>query len=175
MPFIAFLTGIRGTTKLKSHWPIKKKRCSLVHSGRSLVRHLFKVHDGHFERYDREDCRSIYGRLLGVWRLLRESCLENLEKVLVRCVEKNLVLNWEKCYFMVTQGIVSGHIVSSKGIKVDKVKIDLISNLPTPKCVKDIRSFSRACWFLPALYQRFQCHLPSFVPPPFQGLSIRMD
>ena len=59
-----------------------------------------------------------------------EGCLENLRKVLERCREKNLVLNWEKCHFMVTQGIVLGHIVSKKGIEVDKAK-----------CVRDIRSF----------------------------------
>ncbi|XP_058217329.1 uncharacterized protein LOC131328401 [Rhododendron vialii] len=70
-----------------------------------------------------------------------DACLENLEKVLARCEEKNLVLNWEKCHFMVTHGIVLGHIVSSKGIEVDKAKIDLIATLPTPKCVKDIHSF----------------------------------
>ena len=70
-----------------------------------------------------------------------EGCLENLRKVLERCQEKNLVLNWEKCHFMVTQGIVLGHIVSKKGIEVDKAKVELISNLPTPKCVRDIRSF----------------------------------
>jgi len=45
-----------------------------------------------------------------------DDCLTNLEKVLSRCEEKNLVLNWEKCHFMVTNGIVLGHIVSSKGI-----------------------------------------------------------
>ena len=70
-----------------------------------------------------------------------EGCLENLRKVLERCQEKNLVLNWEKCHFMVTQGIVLGHIVSKNGIEVDKAKVELISNLPTPKCVRDIRSF----------------------------------
>ena len=42
---------------------------------------------------------------------------------------------------MVTQEMVLGHIVSSKGIEVDKSKIKIISNLPTPKCIKDIRSF----------------------------------
>ena len=41
-----------------------------------------------------------------------DDCLENLRKVLVRCEEKNLVLNWEKCHFMVTQGIILRHIVS---------------------------------------------------------------
>ena len=40
-----------------------------------------------------------------------EGCLEILRKVLERCQEKNLVLNWEKWHFMVTQGIVLGHIV----------------------------------------------------------------
>ncbi|KAL3609128.1 hypothetical protein D5086_000148 [Populus alba] len=70
-----------------------------------------------------------------------DDCLTNLEKVLSRCEEKNLVLNWKKCHFMVTNGIVLGHIVSSKGIEVDKSKIELIANLPTPKSVKDVRSF----------------------------------
>ena len=80
-----------------------------------------------------------------------EGCLENLQKVLERCQEKNIVLNWEKCHFMVTQGIVLGLIVLKKGIKVDKSKVKLISNLPTPKCVKDIRSFLGHVGF----YRRF--------------------
>ena len=41
-----------------------------------------------------------------------EECLINLETVLHRCIEKKLVLNWEKCHFMVNQGIVLGHIIS---------------------------------------------------------------
>ena len=80
-----------------------------------------------------------------------EGCLENLRMVLERCQEKKLVLNWEKCHFMVTQGIVLGHIVSREGIEVDKAKVELISNLPTPKCVKDIRSFLGHVGF----YRRF--------------------
>ena len=80
-----------------------------------------------------------------------ESCLENLRRVLERCQEKNLVLNWEKCHFMVTQWIVLGHIVSREEIEVDKEKVELISNLPTPKCVKDILSFLGHAGF----YRRF--------------------
>ena len=79
-----------------------------------------------------------------------EGCLENL-RVLERCKEKNLVLNWEKCHFMVTQGIVLGHVVSKEGIEVDKAKVEFISNLPTPKCVKDLRSFLGHAVF----YRRF--------------------
>ena len=80
-----------------------------------------------------------------------EGCLENLRRVLERCQEKNLVLNLEKCHFMVTQGIVLGHIVLRERIEVDKAKVELISNLLTPKCVKDIRSFLGNARF----YRRF--------------------
>jgi hypothetical protein len=80
-----------------------------------------------------------------------DDCLTKLEKVLNRCEEKNLILNWGKCHFMVTNGIVLGHIISSKGIDVDKSKIELIVNLPTPKSIKDVRSFLRHVGF----YRRF--------------------
>ncbi|KAH9782108.1 hypothetical protein KPL71_008748 [Citrus sinensis] len=66
-----------------------------------------------------------------------DQCLHHLTLVLQRCTEKSLVLNWEKCHFMVKQGIVLGHIISSKGIEVDKAKVDLISNLPPPKTVRE--------------------------------------
>jgi len=52
---------------------------------------------------------------------------------------------------MVTNGIVLGHIVSSKGIEVDKSKIELIANLPTPKSIKDVRLFLGHAGF----YRRF--------------------
>jgi hypothetical protein len=57
------------------------------------------------------------------------------------CKEKNLVFNWEKCHFMVKKGIVLGHVISQRGIEVDKAKVDLISNLPPPCTVKEIPSF----------------------------------
>ncbi|CAN6685993.1 unnamed protein product [Malus baccata var. baccata] len=68
-------------------------------------------------------------------------CLDNLSLLLERCRETNLVLNWEKCHFMVKHGIVLGHLISSKGIEVDKAKIDVIANLPPPTSVKSVRSF----------------------------------
>ena len=42
---------------------------------------------------------------------------------------------------MVQEGIVLGHKVSEKGIKIDKAKVDLISNLPVPSSVKQVKSF----------------------------------
>ncbi|KAK8925800.1 hypothetical protein KSP39_PZI018378 [Platanthera zijinensis] len=80
-----------------------------------------------------------------------EACLDCLEKVLVRCVETNLVLNWEKCHFMVREGLVLGHHVSKNGLRVDKAKIDVIEKLPPPKNVKMLRSFLGHAGF----YRRF--------------------
>ena len=37
-----------------------------------------------------------------------DNFLENLRQALIRCEETNLVLNWEKCHFMVKEGIVLG-------------------------------------------------------------------
>ncbi|CAN6576718.1 unnamed protein product [Malus baccata var. baccata] len=69
------------------------------------------------------------------------NCLDNLTLILKCCVETNLVLNWEKCHFMVKQGIVLGHIISEKGIEVDKSKIDLVHYLPSHTSVREVRSF----------------------------------
>ena len=61
------------------------------------------------------------------------------------------MLNWEKCHFMVNQGIVLGHIISTRGIEVDKEKIELISKLPSPTNVKTVRQFLGHAGF----YRRF--------------------
>ncbi|XP_062075809.1 uncharacterized protein LOC133779928 [Humulus lupulus] len=70
-----------------------------------------------------------------------DTCLTNLELVLRRCEESHLVLNWEKCHFMVNEGIVLGHKISKKGIEVDRAKISTIENLPPPVSVKGVQSF----------------------------------
>ncbi|KAM2835106.1 hypothetical protein PS2_032069 [Malus domestica] len=78
-------------------------------------------------------------------------CLNNLSLILKRCIETNLVLNWEKCHFMAKQGIVLGHIISEKGIEVDKSKIDLVRHLPSLTSVREVRSFLEHAGF----YRRF--------------------
>ncbi|XP_070050319.1 uncharacterized protein [Nicotiana tomentosiformis] len=70
-----------------------------------------------------------------------DECLMNLRRVLKRYMETNLVLNWEKYHFLVHEGIVLGHLVSSKVIEVDRAKVDIIEKLPLPTSVKVIRSF----------------------------------
>nr|GEV20235.1 reverse transcriptase domain-containing protein [Tanacetum cinerariifolium] len=79
------------------------------------------------------------------------TCLTNLEKMLKRCEDTKLALNWEKSHFMVKEGIVLGHKISKKGIEVDKAKIKVISKLPHPTTVKGIKSFLGHAGF----YRRF--------------------
>ncbi|GJW79117.1 reverse transcriptase domain-containing protein [Tanacetum coccineum] len=69
------------------------------------------------------------------------NCLKNLDKMLQCCKDANLVLNWEKCHFMVKEGIVLRYKVSGAGLEVDKSKVDIISKLRPPSNVKGIRSF----------------------------------
>ncbi|GJR67952.1 reverse transcriptase domain-containing protein [Tanacetum coccineum] len=76
-----------------------------------------------------------------VFRNSFKNCLNNLDKMLQRCKDANLVFSWEKCYFMVKEGIVLGRKVSDAGLEVNKTKIYVISKLPPPTNVKGIRSF----------------------------------
>jgi hypothetical protein len=86
----------------------------------------------------------IYGKIF-------EGSLANLDKVLKRCQMADLVLNWEKCHFMVREGIVLQHKITKKEIKVDKVKIEVLEQLPPLTNVKGISSFLVHAGF----YQRF--------------------
>ena len=48
-----------------------------------------------------EDIMEIFMDDFPFFRGSFDHCLKNLELVPQRCQEKNLVLNWEKCHFMV--------------------------------------------------------------------------
>ncbi|GKC07909.1 putative nucleotidyltransferase, ribonuclease H [Tanacetum coccineum] len=98
-----------------------------------------------------EDSMVVFMDDFSVFGNSSDHCLKNLEKMLKRCKETNLVLNWEKCHFMVKEGSVLGHKVSSAGIEVDKAKIKAISKLPYLTNVKAIRSFLGHTGF----YRRF--------------------
>ena len=87
---------------------------------------------------------SVYGKSF-------DDCLSNLDRVLQRCEQTNLVLNWEKCHFMVNEGIVLGHNISERSIEVEKAKVDAIEKMPCPRDIKGIRSFLGHAGF----YRRF--------------------
>nr|GEU57418.1 reverse transcriptase domain-containing protein [Tanacetum cinerariifolium] len=73
------------------------------------------------------------------------------ERMLKRCEDTNLCLNWEKSHFMVKEGIVLGHKISKQRIELDKAKVDVITKLPHPTTIKGIRSFLGHAGF----YRRF--------------------
>nr|GFA36609.1 reverse transcriptase domain-containing protein [Tanacetum cinerariifolium] len=69
-----------------------------------------------------------------------ENCLSRLDKLLQRCEDTNLCLNWEKSHFKIKEGIVLGHKISKNGIEVEKAKVDVIAKLPHPTTVKEEQS-----------------------------------
>nr|GEZ27540.1 reverse transcriptase domain-containing protein [Tanacetum cinerariifolium] len=80
-----------------------------------------------------------------------QTCLSHLEKILKRCEDTNLCLNWEKSHFTIKEGIVLGHKISKNGIEVDKAKVEVIAKSPHPTTIKGIRSFLGHAGF----YRRF--------------------
>jgi hypothetical protein len=100
-----------------------------------------------------------------------EHCLANLDNVLARCEEVDLVLNWEKCHFMVREGIVLGHIISERGIEIDKAKIETVEKLPPPTDIKSLRSFLGHARF----YRRFIKGFSKITKPLTQLLQKDME
>ncbi|GKF08597.1 reverse transcriptase domain-containing protein, partial [Tanacetum coccineum] len=98
-----------------------------------------------------EDFMEVFMDDFSVFGNYFDCCLAKLDRMFARCEETNLVLNWEKCQFMVKEGIVLRHKISGAGIKVDSAKIDVIAKLPYPTNVKGVRSFLGHAEF----YQRF--------------------
>ncbi|GKC63588.1 hypothetical protein Tco_1096186 [Tanacetum coccineum] len=81
----------------------------------------------------------------------QRNCLSRVDKMLQRCEDTNLCLNWEKSHFIVKEGIVLGQNISKNKIEVDKAKVDVIAKLPHPTTVKGVRSFLGHAGF----YRRF--------------------
>ncbi|KAJ9538031.1 hypothetical protein OSB04_030764 [Centaurea solstitialis] len=98
-----------------------------------------------------ENCMEVFMDDFSVFGNSFDECLNSLDRVLARCEESHLVLNWEKCHFMVREGIVLGHKISKDGLEVDRAKIDTISKLPPPTNIKGVRSFLGHAGF----YRRF--------------------
>ena len=88
-----------------------------------------------------EEVMEIFMDDFSVYGSSFEDCLKNLETVLQRCQDKNLALNWEKCHFMVTEGIVLGHKISAARLEIDQAKIAVIKTLMSTTTVKGIRNF----------------------------------
>ncbi|GJY32068.1 reverse transcriptase domain-containing protein [Tanacetum coccineum] len=82
-----------------------------------------------------EETIEVFMDDFSVFRDSFSSCLSYLDMMLKRCEDTNLVLNWDKCHFMVKEGIVLGHKISKSEIEVDRAKVDVIAKLPHPTFV----------------------------------------
>ncbi|CAM8916767.1 unnamed protein product [Rhodiola kirilowii] len=98
-----------------------------------------------------EKCIEVFMDDFSIHGTSFDDCLTSLSHILARCIGTNLVLNWEKCHFMVQEGIVLGHLVSKRGVEVDKAKVQVIEQLPPPQNQKGVRSFLGHAGF----YRRF--------------------
>nr|GEW70621.1 reverse transcriptase domain-containing protein [Tanacetum cinerariifolium] len=110
---------------------------------------------GSFTIVKNEENELIPTHLVTDWRVFFgnsfETCLSWLDKMLQRCEDTKLCLNWEKSHFMVKEGIILGHKIFKNEIEVDKAKVDIITKLPHPTTVKGVRSFLGHAGF----YRRF--------------------
>ena len=148
-PFYCFLDGYSGYfqieivvedqkkttfTCLFGTYAYRRMPFSLCNAPATFQRCMLSIFSDMVERI-----MEVYMNDITIYGGTFEDCLANLETVLNKCIEQNLVLNWEKCHFMVNQGIVLGHVISNKGFEVDKAKVELISKLSSPTNVKAVR------------------------------------
>ncbi|KAI3670926.1 hypothetical protein L1987_87570 [Smallanthus sonchifolius] len=149
--FYGFLDGYSGYNKIAIHPEDQQKTTFTCPYGTFTFRRMpFGL--GNAPATFQRCMMSIFSDMIGesmkvfmddfsIFGITFETCLNQLTKVLKRCVETNMVLSWEKSHFMVQEGVVLGHVISSKGIEVDHAKIRVISTLPPPNSVKGVRSF----------------------------------
>eukprot|EP00253_Pinus_taeda_P003794 PITA_03794 len=96
--------------------------------------------------------------------------LDTLEKVLQCCIVTRLCLSHEKCYMMVTEGLILGHYISAAGIQVDPAKIQILLLIPTPTTQTEVRSFLGFFGY----YRRFIEHY-SCIAAPLYALTGNVD
>lgn len=91
-----------------------------------------------------------------------EKHLEILDKVFSRLTEAGLTVNREKCKFFRSELKYLGYVIDSEqGLRVDPDKVKAILDIPTPKTVKEVRSFlGMASW-----YRRFVDNFSALISP----------
>nr|GEX51405.1 DNA-directed DNA polymerase [Tanacetum cinerariifolium] len=138
---------------LKIHEVIKKEVIELLDAG--MIYPIFdspwnalwplqcswdisKVYDGNFHDMI-EKTMEVFMDDFSVFGDSFSLCLSHLDTMLQRCKDTNLVLNWEKCHYMVKEGIVLSHKISKNRLEVNRSKVDVIAKLPYPTTVKALK------------------------------------
>jgi len=93
-----------------------------------------------------------------------DQALNNLEKVLERCIATRLCLSHEKCHLMMKKGVALGNYISADGIRVDLAKIEVILNLPTPRTQTEVCIFLGSLGYYRRFMENFQEPLHLYMP-----------
>eukprot|EP00253_Pinus_taeda_P012303 PITA_12303 len=99
-----------------------------------------------------------------------DPALDTLEKFLQRCIATRVCLSHEKCYMMMTKGLILGHYISVAGIQVDPAKIQILLLIPTPTTQTEVHSFLGFSGY----YRRFIEHYSRIVAPLY-ALTSNID
>ena len=67
--------------------------------------------------------------------------LKRLEQVFQKLREHGLKIEGEKCHFFQSRVKYLGHVVSAEGMATDPAKTEAVLQWPTPRTLKDLRSF----------------------------------
>ena len=70
-----------------------------------------------------------------------EEHLQHLRRVFLKCRKFGISLNPKKSQFALSEGKLLGHIVSTKGVKIDPIRVEAIQKLSIPRSKRDIQSF----------------------------------
>ncbi len=104
------------------------------------------------------DFAVIYVDDILVYSSSMEQHLEHLSEVFSRLRAADLRLKPSKCKFLSSKIPYLGHMISSKGVEMEKAKIEAVLNFPRPHNVRSVKSFLGLCNY----YRRFVkgfCHI----------------
>jgi hypothetical protein len=87
--------------------------------------------------------------------------LLHLEQVFTRLIDAGMKLKPSKCSLFKKQLLFLGHIVSGNGVQPNPEKVKAIQDWPTPKYVKETKSFTATCGY----YRRFVKNFANIAEP----------